>query len=473
MIHSFRGRLTFLTLTVLAISLILFGFLMAYVLQYQTLRSVDDDLRARAVGPGRPGRGPFGQGRPPEERQPIMPPLPGIPGNQYQRFADIRRPRHFAADYMNDATDEPFDKDALARAGKGGPSFSDTTFKGIPIRVFTLPERRGGQIQGFTQVARDMSDIEQIRRSLVWTLVIFLPAALLIAGAGAMILTGRAIKPIDDMRKLAAEISADHLEKRIPIRGSDELARLGESFNEMVDRLERSFVQLRESYELQRRFTADASHEIRTPLTRLKLALDSAPENWRKDPNYQNAVASVENMTKLVHELLVLARADSGQTQLLLDELDLRVVASDTINRLSAQGDRIEVEFADHPILVKGDSNQLERVILNLIENALRYSNGKVRVKVTTSNTEALVEVSDQGPGVGAEHLSHLTERFYRVDESRTREDGGYGLGLAICETIVAAHGGRLQLESDLGESFIAKIFLPISKSNKNQIQEA
>lgn len=486
MIQSFKARLTLWTVAILAVALISFGSAMAYVFNAQTMADIDRELHDRARGPGGPFdprrlSGPFHQG-PGEDGQdgqnnPSAPDRPYRPGqfnrrdgtpDTFQRFADIRRPRHFSADSGDQ--DEPFDPAALKSALSGKERTSESTYRDIPVRVLSLPEIRDGKLVGAVQLARDLTDVRQSAQTLRWTLAWFIPLSLLLAGAGALLLASRATKPIETMRATAANINADHLDQRIEVKGRDELAQLGLNFNLMVDRLERSFTDLRQAYETQRRFTADASHELRTPLTRLKLALDSAPPEFQSQPSYKTALKSAETMTKLTQEMLVLAQADAGGMTYRKDKVDLRLVGSNAVNAVDPSESRVEVAFGGHPILVRGDADQLERVAINLLENALRYSDMGVRIRVTEDHGNALMEVIDHGPGIAPEHLPKLTERFYRVDQSRNRQDGGVGLGLAICDTIVKAHGGSITFESLVGKGTVAKIFLPFYESNNSQI---
>lgn len=163
--------------------------------------------------------------------------------------------------------------------------------------------------------------------------------------------------------------------------------------------------------------------------------------------------------------MLVLAKADAGQLQVRREPVDLRLVASNAVTLLDPKGERIKAEFSESAVTVSGDADHLERVVINLLENALRYSDGTVTIAVESSSGQAALRVVDEGVGIAPEHLERVTERFYRADASRSRGEGGVGLGLAICKTIVEAHGGSLKISSVVGKGTKVEVFLPIAQT--------
>lgn len=344
------------------------------------------------------------------------------------------------------------------------PLYSDGQFEGERIRVYTMPWLERGEVQAIVQVARETRDLDRLWRSQTLTLAIALPCALLAAALGAMFLTNRAMRPIGTMRDAATAISETNLAQRIPIEGQDEFAELGESFNAMIARLEKSFQDLQAAYEQQRRFTADASHELRTPLTRMKLAASAALEPASSEEDRRKALQvaneSAEGMNRLVNQLLLLARVDAGQLALQRERVDLRVILSEAIEQ-AAKPDAVDLQtsFPNHAVTVEVDPEAMRRVFINLLENAYRHTTeGTVLVEIQDEGGLTAI-IRDTGSGIAPEHLPHLTERFYRVDSSRTGETGGSGLGLAICKAIVEAHGGRLEIASKPGEGTQVSVF--------------
>jgi two-component system OmpR family sensor kinase len=301
------------------------------------------------------------------------------------------------------------------------------------------------------------------------TLAIFLPLALIAAGVGAMFLTSRAIKPIGELRDAASRISEANLSERLTVEGNDEFAELGQTFNQMVDRLETSFVDLKEAYEHQRRFTADASHELRTPLTRINLATSAALQGSSDMEALRRALLVAneagEGMSRLVGQLLLLAKADAGQLGVHRERTDLRVIASEAIEQTpNPDGVPISTNFPKGAVYAEVDPDAIRRVVVNLLENAFRYADGQpVEVAVSTSPA---IRVTDRGKGIAPQHLAHLTERFYRADDSRTEATGGSGLGLAICRAIMEAHEGSLAIASEIGSG--TSVEAEFSKKSEN-----
>ncbi|HVT13520.1 MAG TPA: ATP-binding protein [Fimbriimonadaceae bacterium] len=495
MIRSFRVRLTLWNVVVIALVLVAFSAGIVYANQARLSSDIDHELFDRAHSPpggpfggppgprGRGRRGPGGPddsgngGNPPDDNSgQAIPPRFNDP--VAIRFADVRRPRRFDPDGkpLGQTPDEPFDSRALQLAKTGEALYSNGVYDGEPIRIYTMRIRQGPNEGQLVQVARETGDLDRIWSAQLGTLALFLPGAILGAAAGAFFLTNRAIKPIAQMKEAASAISEKDLSKRLKVEGQDEFAELGVTFNAMVDRLEESFSKLKtaysdlaEAHETQKRFTADASHELRTPLTRIRLAASAAlaetatPEEQRKALQVVDTAA--ESIGRLVQEMLVLARADAGQLTMQRERIDLRVVATDVLGNFSPENVELAADLQDSPVTILGDCEHLRRVLANLIENALRYTpaGGTITVSVHSEGATARLQVRDTGEGVSAEHLPHLTERFYRADPSRARSDGGVGLGLAICKTIVEAHQGTLQIESTVGQGTTVSVRIPLA----------
>lgn len=472
---TFRARLTLWNVAVLGVILLAFALALIYSNQSHAAAGIDQELmdRARqALGPGPMGRPNMGP-----------PPLPRFGIDEATRqLAEIRRPRMFANDgkSMGPQPTSPFDEAALQRGLAGVAGYSNAEFNGMPIRILTVPFLDRGHVQRVVQVARDTPELQQLWQSQLAGIAILIPVALIVAAGGALFLTGRAMRPIGKMQDAAAMIGESDLSRRLPVEGDDEFANLAQTFNAMVERLESAFVQLRgalvdleKANENQRRFTADASHELRTPLTRLRLATDVAmardatPEDARRAIEVADSTSRV--MSRMVQELLLLARSDAGQAHYRKEPLDLRLVASDAVSYLpGGSADRICTEFDDSAVTILGDRESLIRLCTNLLENALRHTPREGRIVIRVSRGGGgLVQVQDTGEGIAAEHMPHLTERFYRVDAARSAQEGGSGLGLAICRTIAEAHHALLHIESELGKGTTVSVQFPDNSGTK------
>jgi heavy metal sensor kinase len=291
---------------------------------------------------------------------------------------------------------------------------------------------------------------------------------LLVASAGGLFLAGRALDPIDRITRAAAAIGADDLSSRLNLRGShDEVGRLAATFDRMLERLDQAFRR-------QRQFTADASHELRTPLTMLASQIDVALKRNRTLAEYKDLLRSMREdtarMSQLVSELLTLARADAGQQLLTREELDLGDLVRSVVPTMEAIATEHGVQLTEQVqpgITISGDQMRLTQLLINLIDNAVRYtpSGGRVAASVERDGAVASLRVADTGVGIDADHLPHVFERFYRADPARARAEGGAGLGLAIAHWIATAHGGEISVQSEVGRGTTFTLRLPISSS--------
>lgn len=328
-----------------------------------------------------------------------------------------------------------------------------------PYRFLAVSSRDGRVVV----VAAPLEDIENAARRLWLLLAIGIGLSLAIAGPGGYWLASVALRPIDRMTVTAAEINAQNLSLRLPRSGTnDEVGRLAETMNHLLARLEQAI-------EEQRRFTADASHELRTPLAILQAELDVALRSGG-DPQHLAMLTSVREevgqMSRLVDDLLTLARADQGASQLTLASLDLAELVGEVADRFTAQavaaGIEIVVEMPE--IAMVADSIRLRQLLLNLVANALAYTprGGVVTLSGRVEERTAVLEVTDTGIGIPPEALEHIFDRFFRVDHARSRAVDGSGLGLAICRWAVAAHGGTIAASSTEGRGSRFTVRLPL-----------
>ncbi|MEO6325509.1 MAG: ATP-binding protein [Thermoanaerobaculia bacterium] len=323
------------------------------------------------------------------------------------------------------------------------------------IRVFTKPYRSHAGRQGLIRVMEGLGDVRLPLKNLGIALLVLAPLAVAASSLGGYWLAGRALAPVDAITRLAREIEASELSRRLPEPlVNDEIGRLVETFNQMIGRLEASF-------EGMTRFTADASHELRSPLANLQGTVEVALSLPRDAEGYRTAIQSmgeeVERLRRIVEDLLVLARADARRLPFEREPVRLDVIAGEVVeslaDRASAAGIRIAASVS-RPVTILGDERWLRQLVFNLAENAVKFTaaarpvgqESDVRVVVTADGESALLEVLDSGPGIPEDDLDRVFERFYRVDSSRTQGPaGGFGLGLSIAAWIVKAHGGSIR----------------------------
>jgi len=299
-------------------------------------------------------------------------------------------------------------------------------------------------------------------------LLLGFPIAVLLAGVGGYALARKALAPIDSMATQAKKISAERLGDRLSIENpEDELGKLGTVFNGMLGRLQAAFDQLR-------RFTADASHELRTPLTAIRSVGEVALQDERSPAEYRDVIGSmleeVDRLTRLAESLLALSRADTGHVQLQREDIPLLRLAKEASSVVEVLAEekrqRIDIE-GDADLLVSVDRLILRQAIVNLLDNAIKYSppGSRILVRVQSGGDKQLfLDVIDHGTGIPSEHQPYVFDRFYRVDKARTRECGGAGLGLSITRWAVEAHGGDITLESEEGHGSTFRVSLPLAK---------
>jgi heavy metal sensor kinase len=290
------------------------------------------------------------------------------------------------------------------------------------------------------------------------------PVALLLSGGLAYGLARKALAPMESLRRSTDAVTADRLDQRLPVlEPHDELGRLTQTINGMIARLERSFAEVR-------RFTADASHELRTPLTILRTEVEAALGKPRSPEEYGQLLGTVleelGRMSRLTDQLLALSRRDAGVEQFAPVPVPLHTLVAGVVDTLrplaEARGVRLRYD-EDGPVHVLGDEGRLRQVVINLLDNALKYTpeGGTVSVRVGPGARVGTVVVADTGIGIPPEHLPHVFDRFYRVDKARSRAEGGTGLGLSIARSIVTAHGGSIDLTSTPTEGTVCTVLLP------------
>lgn len=311
-----------------------------------------------------------------------------------------------------------------------------------------------------------LAPLEQLRDRLLKVLGLVLPVLVLLAAGGGYLLVNRALRPVDEMSQTAANLSIRKLDAQLPVPPTgDALQRLSVALNEMLGRL-------RDSVQTSQRFLADASHELRTPLTFIKGELQDLVESPDRGVDTADRIGSVleevERLKHLVEGLLAISRLDAGDAKRELVKVDLRELLATTTEqmRLIAEDGGIALEYSDlQSVHVLGDRGRLQQVIVNLLDNALKYTprGGTVRLMTLRSGRDALFEIRDTGIGILSSALGHVFDRFYRVDDDRSRDSGGVGLGLSIVKAICAAHGASIEVDSTLGVGSRFRVRFPLA----------
>lgn len=314
------------------------------------------------------------------------------------------------------------------------------------------------------ELGTSLGQVHALQDQLLSLLGLLLPVLVACAAGGGYVLVQRALRPVERMSQTAEQISVQNLDERLPVLATgDALQELSLSLNHMLGRL-------RDSVQTSRRFLADASHELRTPLTVVKGELQELMRNEDYPPELRERVGSVleevARLEYLVAGLLALSRLDAGDAQREWVDVDLGTLAANTLEqmRLLAEdrGVRLEAEGL-RPLVVQGDRGRLKQVIVNLLDNAIKFTprGGAVTLEVEQREGNALLQVRDTGVGIPLAAQPHVFDRFYRVDEARSREAGGAGLGLSIVRAICTAHGAQISLQSAPGEGSTFTLVFP------------
>jgi heavy metal sensor kinase len=349
----------------------------------------------------------------------------------------------------------------------GDPVGEDQTAEdGTAMRVVTWRVLGPtGEIDSFIRAGYVIEDIYRAERQLLLTLVIAIPMALVMASYGGKILADKLLKPVDRIAHTAQAIGARSLKERVEVpKSGDELARLAETFNEMISRLDVAF-------ERERRFTDDAAHELKTPLAVLRSDIEVTLRRERPPEEYRRVLEScleeIVRLNKLVEDLLTLSRSDTGRLTLELAPLRLDQLCREVCEYISPlaieRGLRLEVFDLAEPTIIMGDTKRLRQLLVNLIDNAIKFTpnGGSVSVSIHKKDSLALVEISDSGCGISADDLPNIFERFYRRRKKIKNQASGFGLGLAIAKWVVEAHGGTISAVSEVGKGSRFTFVLP------------
>ena len=306
--------------------------------------------------------------------------------------------------------------------------------------------------------------LDRLFLQLAWGL----PLAIFIIAGGGYLLVRRALTPVEQITQAAERITQHNLSERLPVSNSgDELERLSVSLNRMITRLD-------DAFQNSKRFVADASHDLRTPLTILRGELENFACDARLDSELRERAASlleeVVHLGKIVEQLFTLSRLDDGEAQTEWTRFDLTELAQTTVGQMNllAEDKGISISCdASQPMFVKGNHVRLKQVVVNLLDNAIKYTpeNGAIQLRVHGVNGHAVLEVKDNGIGIPPDALPHIFERFFRVDKARSADSESAGLGLSIVKSICTAHGAEVEVQSPVGSGSCFRVKLPLSKN--------
>ena len=335
------------------------------------------------------------------------------------------------------------------------------------LRVLTVPLQAGSRPIGILQVATNMRLVDFARDEMIDIIVFLVGMLIVVAVVVSWVATGRALAPLETITQTALQISQEEdLSKRIPAHGTekDEVGRLISAFNQTLGRLEHIYIS-------QQRFLADVSHELRTPLTVIKGNVNLMRRMKQVDEESLETIEDeADRLTRLVGNLLLEAQAESGKLPLQFAPVELDTLLLEVFKemRVLARG-RVNIKLTEiDQIVVNGDRDRLKQVLINLVSNAIKYTQpgGDVYLSLGKTGPNARLIVRDTGQGISAEDMPHIFERFYRAEKSRTRSRAsGFGLGLSIAAWIVNHHGGRIEVDSAENKGSTFCIYLPILKT--------
>jgi two-component system, OmpR family, sensor kinase len=455
---SLRLRLTLLYTTLLGGTLLLFGALVYGLVSLVLIGQVDNTLvrQAQVLTDGllRVNSSDQFDPRVLTEFQPTDSNLIfQVWGNDRQ--LQIERPRGWQA---------PLDASGL-RASR--PVFNSSYSQSVHLRVLSVPLITARGPAGVLQIGLTLGLLDAAQRTLSTVLAALAILSMAVAGLAGWLVTRQALAPLASATLVATRITrADDLSRRVPLMGneSEEVAQMITAFNETLSRLEGLFTS-------QRRFIADVSHELRTPLTVIKGEVSLMRRMGQVDEESLTSVeGEVDRLTRLVGDLLLLAQAESGRLPMAMRPVELDTILLEVFQQMrTLSGDKIQLHITEiDQVQVTGDRDRLKQVLVNLVGNAIQYTpqGGSVTLSLQKTGEQARLIVSDTGPGIPAQDLPHIFERFYRGERSRKRTSGsqssGFGLGLSIAYWIVRNHSGSIDVNSQEGKGTTFCIWLPL-----------
>ncbi len=458
---TLRGRLTLLYTSLLGGILLLFGVAVYAAVSFTITAQVEDTLRLTVDNILANSR------VDPTGKLSVVTGEPlSLPNDVYYQIWSVDG-KLLAPVPKGSQSSTPLD---VARLKTAKPVFHNVYIGNARLRVLTVPLLAGNRQSDVLQVGAKMTVVDSTQRALLIVLTAGSLLAMSIAGLSMWISTDQTLKPLQAATQVALHIThADDLSRRIPYSGppEDEVGQLIQAFNFTLSRLENQF-------HMQRRFMADVGHELRTPLTVVKGNIGLMRRMGQTDMESLDSIENeVDRLTRLVGDLLLLAQAEAGKIPLNHDIVELDTLVLEVLSEMRVLArDKLTLRLGDiDQVLVCGDRDRLKQVLVNLVGNAIKFTpaSGEVLVGLGKENNQARLTVNDNGPGIPAEVMPHIFERFFRGEKSRTRsqqEAKGFGLGLSIAYWIVRNHNGRIEVNSTEGHGSTFCVWLPLSDGN-------
>jgi heavy metal sensor kinase len=459
-VHTIGFKLTLWFVGALALAILAVSALFYFGMQRVLLQAVDTNLRAAGLRSVTPYTANGDDERDEQLRRLIL--LGNTPA------------RLLATDGTVLQTDPLFpagiaiSAEMLEGANAGNARFETIQAPAGTFRLYSAPvrmhETRVAIVQVVNSLDEQMHTLSEMRSVLAW----LIPISLLLAGAGGTVLAGQALEPMTRVRRKVELIvkQADLSHRVSEGLPDDEIGRLARTFDQLLERVQQAMLR-------ERQFTSDASHELRTPLTVLKGEISVALSRPRTADEYRATLThlepTVDDMSQLVEDLLTLTRAAANKENTGQERVNLTELLGQVCERMNVLANAKGIVLSTAPesigLIALGDRLKLQRVLMNLIDNALRYTpkGGHVTVSISHKDAEIRIDVRDTGRGIRPEHLPRLFQRFYRADSDRGRDNGGSGLGLAIAQAIVQAHHGHINVESQPGKGSCFTVWLPLA----------
>lgn len=466
---SIRSRLTAWYTCTLLISLLAFSTILYVAVRTAVEASVDADLHSRLAGVKL-----F------MNRQ--IPRFPDDRARLWHEFGDnvLMQPGGEMMQVADSSGRWIYRSESIQSLGLDAPSsaprprLATQVLRGLPLRILTATVSVGSRTY-HVQVVRNLEHLNEASDAILRIALWLSPLLLLASAGGGYWLSTRALAPVDRIIESSRFISFTNLHRRLTVpRTGDELQRLSETLNEMIQRLEAAFLSVVQ-------FTADASHELRSPVAFIRTTAEVALVQPRPPQGYRTALRAIheeaQRMTQVIEELLTLARADAGPSALKLAPIDVREPVSHALSKILPVADRkgigLLAELPENEATVIGDTASLQRLFLILVDNAVKFtpSGGAVKVRVSDSDDCISVAVRDTGIGIAENELTKIFDRFYQADKARSRDTGGSGLGLSIGRWIADAHRAEIRVESKLnvGSEFCVCFHHPSHRDSGNR----
>ncbi len=471
---TLRTKLTLFYSITVSVLLTGFGLIYYNVLSVGLDRDLTQEVQDRADGLR--GYLRFEPAQPGEESQPVFRYDPNDPdevtfintATRYYQVYEVHTGKLLAESDEFSAAAVKYPASDVTQYSKTAPSFVDVQTDEGKLRLRNEEVRVNGEPY-LLVVGASMRTVDDTINWFVKALALLIPSGVLLAAIASWFMAGKALEPVAALGKAAREIGVSRLDRRLPVRGNgDELDYLAEQFNETLQQLEKAVGEMKQ-------FTASISHELRTPLAVLRGEAEIALMQSNSPEQYRRVLASqleeFEKLTKMVNELLTLARAESGEVAIAHDPVNLSSLAQSLIEQLEPVAASKNLSLScdcDADMFVQGDDGWIERIILNLVDNAIKFtpSGGHVLVRVSQNGEHRFIEVTDSGIGIEPEALPHIFERFYRADPSRSNRADGAGLGLSLVKWATDQHHASVEVDSTPGQGSTFRVKFPFIKAN-------